>query len=92
MGPEGCGLTAVVNARQTCTVPWAALEGGAGLGPEARIKAGASALGPLCWGADWVQGGKNMISYSLSWITTLYLQICSSGKQTLLTYTKESHG
>lgn len=31
-----------------------------------------------------------MISYSLSWITT-YLQICSSGKQTLLTYTKESH-
>lgn len=32
-----------------------------------------------------------MISYSLSWITTLYLQICSSGKQTLLTYTRESH-
>lgn len=32
-----------------------------------------------------------MISYSLPWITTLYLQICSSGKQTLLTYTRESH-
>lgn len=32
-----------------------------------------------------------MISYLLFWIKTLYLQICSSGEQTLLNYTKESH-
>lgn len=32
-----------------------------------------------------------MISYSLFWIETLYLQICSSGELTLLNYTKESH-
>lgn len=32
-----------------------------------------------------------MISYSLSWFKTLYLQVCSPGEQTLLNYTKESH-
>lgn len=44
--PEGCGLTTVVNARQTCTRALGCPRVGAGLGPEAVIKAGASALGP----------------------------------------------
>lgn len=48
------------------------------------------------WGADGVQGGKNMISYLLFWIKTLYLQMCSmqmcsSGEQTWLSYTEGSH-
>lgn len=43
-------------------------------------------------GCRLVQGGKNMISYLLFWIKTLYVQICSPGEQTLLNYTKESHG
>lgn len=44
-------------------------------------------MGPNWWGAEWVQGGKNMISYSVFWVKTLYLQShCSSGEQTLLNY------
>lgn len=88
---EGCGLTTVVNARQTWHLRPGLPRGRRWSGPEARIKAGDSALGPRWWGADWVQGGKNMISYLLFWIKTLYLWICSSGEQTLLNYTKESH-
>lgn len=82
--PEGSGLTTVVNWADLAPVPWAALGEALVwvLKQELRLEI---CIGSHLAGAGRGQGGKNMISCSVFWIKTLWLQ-SQPGEQAWLNY------